>query len=86
MNCRSDDMAVLVRNTLDSDCMRREMGATIRVRQMGYVVDVGAVWREKGRPVCRHCGETRWFLDADLQPLRGREDETVREIIAELTA
>lgn len=87
VNCRPNDLAVLVRNTARLDCMAVQMGLVLRV---GFPVisPYGTAWMRRGSMWCPMCGGFDVFLDADLQPIRGDGDrhETVREILAGETA
>lgn len=87
MNCRPNDLAVLVRNTQNLYCMQAQMGLVLRVGIPVQTPD-GPAWMRRGRVMCRLCGAFDVFLDADLQPIRGDAppDETVRDIIEEITA
>lgn len=80
-------MAILVRNTTKLSCMDAQMGLTLRVGPP-VISPYGPAWMRSGRLYCAYCGGFAVFLDADLQPIRGpgRPDETVRDILEEITA
>ncbi|MFW9777114.1 hypothetical protein, partial [Brucella melitensis] len=70
MNCKPDDVAVLVRNTRNDTCFGANIGAFVEVDSViGIHSRQGAVWMLK-RPIqCLGCGHPLGaMLDADLQP------------------
>ncbi|HWH83216.1 MAG TPA: hypothetical protein VNU71_13375 [Burkholderiaceae bacterium] len=71
MNCKPNDVAMVVRNTSRLSCVGSLIGTPVEVvalNQHSY----GPVWRFKGPALrCGYCGtRITGLLDADLQPLR----------------
>lgn len=70
MNCKFDDLAMVVRNTTGHPCMDNFIGQPIKCN-VSYVSILGPAW---ALPTCRPCPKCDVrlvaFLDADLQPLR----------------
>lgn len=76
MNCKPGEMAVIVRNTCSSVCMESVKGFVIQVDRSEVARNDGLlewdVWFYKGpRLRCQHGNVFNFFLDADLQPIRG---------------
>lgn len=70
MNCKPNDLALVVRNTSGLDCQDSVIGSPVVVDHL-VQHPLGPVWVIKGRMHCRSCGSRFLaFLDADLQPLR----------------
>lgn len=75
MNCKPNDLAIIVRNVLRGDCMDNMIGTPIKVVDLLFsdLLGHGPAWTYSGKFLrCSNCGSKFiGFLDADLQPLRG---------------
>lgn len=79
MNCKPNDLAIIVRNTAHFGCMYHMIGTPLKVTDT-FDGAVGPAWSYRGKYLsCPSCGsQFVGFLDADLQPLRGQHlDEEV---------
>jgi hypothetical protein len=89
MNCKPNELAMVVRNVLNATCDDNMIGVPIKVTSSFDSV-VGPAWLHSGPMVkCPNCGQPVFaFLDANLQPLRPPPSaaETVREIIEAVSA
>lgn len=77
--CRPGDTVVVVRNTTGLRCVDLDQGHIFTPDAFG-LSGLGPAWRRSLR--CPHCGHERWYLDADLLPIRGepiRATDDVRE-------
>ena len=72
MNCKPDDLAMVVRNVRGTACDGNLIGTPIRVTSL-FESHVGPAWLYSGEMLrCPGCGNQIFaFLDANLQPLRG---------------
>jgi hypothetical protein len=89
MNCREGDLALIVRNTSRVECIGNIIGSPVTVTRLlaSNAYGLGPLWQYEGKLRCPNCGgQITRLLDADLQPLRPAPHETVRQIIAGLTA
>lgn len=80
---------MVVRNTSGIACIGNVIGSPVRVIDLRYfnLLGYGPAWDYAPALRCPKCGgELDLLLDADLQPIRPAPAETVREIIAEMTA
>lgn len=93
MNCRSGELAQVVRACSGSACDRAMIGRTIIRVTESFVTDGVAMWRYEGE--LRTCPLSNFCLifayeDRVLQPLRGEPlpdaDETTSERTKELTS
>lgn len=86
MNCRPNDLAMVVRSTSGLSCLTNVIGSPVRVTSLrtrnafGY----GPAW-DYGAPLrCPKCQRRIDFLlDTDLQPLRPPPLKTVADILRE---
>ena len=89
MNCKPQELAMVVRNVLNVTCDDNMIGTPIKVT-VSFDSVVGPAWLYSGPMVkCPNCGGAVFaFLDANLQPLRPPPSatETVREVIEAITA
>lgn len=78
MNCKPNDLAVLVRNTMGVPCLDKNIGATVEVVSSFHGAFSGApAWKLKHRIHCVNCGKHFTSLyDADLHPLRPAPPQT----------
>jgi hypothetical protein len=87
MNCKPNDLALIVRSTSGFRCISNVIGSPVQVSELRSVdtFGYGPSWFYRGALRCPNCKrELAYLLDADLQPLRGVE--TPAQIIRELTA
>lgn len=71
MRCHPGDVVQVVRNTLRLACVARDMGHVFTADAFGFGAH-GPAWRRPG--MCPQCGGERWYLDDDLQPIRGEHE------------
>ena len=71
MNCKENDLAIIVRDTYRHGCDL--IGATVQVETpLTLPVSGRQAWTLKGWVKCRACGNSFTAMyDADLQPIRG---------------
>lgn len=76
MNCKPDDLAMVVRNVRETGCDSSLIGTPIKVVTLFESV-AGPAWLYSGPMLrCPRCGNQIFaFLDANLQPLRGNGGE-----------
>jgi hypothetical protein len=76
VNCKPNDLAIIVRNTMRSSCMDYMIGTPLKVVDLLFsdMLGHGPAWTYQGKYLaCRNCGsQFIGFLDADLWPLRGQ--------------
>lgn len=76
MNCKPNDIAMVVRDTTAIGCVGHMIGTPIETE---HLIDtwMGPAWSFKGPPLrCPGCGSGFVaFFDADLQPLRPGPDK-----------
>jgi hypothetical protein len=82
MNCKPNDLALIVRNTTHSSCIEYMIGTPLKVTDLLFtdMLGYGPAWEYQGKYFrCPNCGSKFiGFLDADLWPLRGQPtDEEV---------
>lgn len=78
MNCKSRDLAIVMRDTGGVDCFRLLIGTPIRVEASFQTPFGHDAWTYSGpRLRCPRCDAlVLAFLDADLQPIRGQRADT----------
>jgi hypothetical protein len=93
VNCKPNDLAIVVRDTFGSSCMRNLIGTPVTVETAFKTANSGLdAWTLRSGPIrCPSCGGVFiGLLDADLQPINGQradaDDSTRVEEPEEVTA
>lgn len=81
-NCQPGELAVVVRNTHKNPCTEAQIGMTIHLGSSAPF-PFGILWIESRPGRCVTCGGSRFFFDADLQPIRGPKQGASTPVVKE---